>query len=141
MSLSAGDRKTCAEAFSLYDLGGGKIDARNLGTVMRAPGANPAESDVEKWQAGKTHITEAEYMALMEKQKMHEPAEDCREPFQIFDSEGTGRIDVGELRNVLGNLGERLTYEEIGNMMLMAEVDADGKLSIDDLIAFMAKYN
>ena len=27
-------------------------------------------------------------------------------------SEGTGRIDVGELRNVLGNLGERLTYEE-----------------------------
>lgn len=74
--------------------------------VMRAPGANPAESDVEKWQAGmttvrgvsrphthsllrckgKTHITEAEYMALMEKQKMHEPAEDCREPFQIFDS-------------------------------------------------------
>lgn len=30
----------------------------------------------------------------------------------IVHSEGTGRIDVGELRNVLGNLGERLTYEE-----------------------------
>lgn len=36
--------------------------------------------------AGKTHIAQAEYMAMMEKQTMHESAENCREPFQIFDS-------------------------------------------------------
>jgi hypothetical protein len=35
---------------------------------------------------GKTHIKQAEYMALMEKQAMHESAESCREPFEIFDT-------------------------------------------------------
>jgi hypothetical protein len=28
----------------------------------------------------------------------------------------------------------------VGNMMLMAEVDADGKITIDDLIQFMSTY-
>lgn len=31
--MSAADKKTCLEAFTLYDVGGGKIEVKNLGAV------------------------------------------------------------------------------------------------------------
>lgn len=36
-----------------------------------------------------------------------------RKAFKIFDKDGKGSIDTAELRHILGNLGERMTEEEV----------------------------
>ena len=77
-------------------------------------------------------MTLAEYLAIMDKQTMHEdPRSVLDSAFTIFDAEGKGTVDTTELRSVIGNLGEGFSSEEIGQMMLMADIDSDGKMQIE----------
>mmetsp|Transcript_1420 Transcript_1420/g.4023 ORF Transcript_1420/g.4023 Transcript_1420/m.4023 type:complete len:151 (+) Transcript_1420:85-537(+) len=55
--------------------------------------------------------------------------EACREAFQKFDKDGSGAIDVFELRATLQSMGQEPTDEELFDMI--AEVDADGSGEID----------
>jgi len=41
---------------------------------------------------------------------------------------------------VIGNLGERFSPEEIGQLMLMAEIDSDNRMAIDDIVTFVSTY-
>ena len=80
----------------------------------------------------KTEVTLSEYLAIMDKQTMHEdPRSVLDSAFTIFDAEGKGTVDTTELRSVIGNLGEGFSSEEIGQMMLMADIDSDGKMQIE----------
>jgi len=143
MGLSAKDKSLCEEVFKLYEHEPGKIEGEKLGEVMRAPGANPTEEEIgEILQDGlKTEVTLSEYLAIMDKQTMHEdPRSVLDSAFTIFDAEGKGTVDTTELRSVIGNLGEGFSSEEIGQMMLMADIDSDGKMQIEDLIKFCVDY-
>merc|ERR1719272_172091 len=141
MGLSGEDKQVCEEAFKLYEDVPGKILADNLGEVMRSPGANPSEEEVGKLSEGKTHVTLDEYMGIMDGQTMHEdPKAVLESSFTIFDAEGTGEVDTTELRSVIGNLGERFSQEEVGQMMLMAEISDEGKMKIADMIKFCTTY-
>lgn len=44
-------------------------------------------------------------------------AEEFVRGFQVFDKEGTGYIGVGELRYVLTSLGEKLSDEEVDELL------------------------
>ena len=41
---------------------------------------------------------------------------------------------------MIGNLGERFSLEEIGQLMLMAEIDSDNRMAIDDIVTFVSTY-
>ena len=48
VQLSSAEIEELRAAFNLFDLdGGGDIDAKELGTVMRSLGANPSEDEVQ----------------------------------------------------------------------------------------------
>jgi calmodulin len=55
--------------------------------------------------------------------------EEIRAAFRVFDRNGDGEISVTELRQVMANLGENLTDDEID--LIMSEVDIDGNGTID----------
>ena len=52
-----------------------------------------------------------------------------REAFRLFDDNGDGFISASELRHVVTNLGEKLTNEEIEEMIRDADVDGDGQVN------------
>lgn len=52
-------------------------------------------------------------------------AEELKDAFQVFDKQGTGYISVHDLRLSLTTLGERLTEEELDE--LIRDVDQDGE--------------
>ena len=45
---------------------------------------------------------------------------------QVFDKDKDGYISAGELRYVMTNLGEKLTDEEVQEMIKEADLDGDG---------------
>ena len=48
---------------------------------------------------------------------------------RVFDKDGDGYITAAELRHVMANLGEKLTDDEVEEMIREADQDGDGKVN------------
>lgn len=48
--------------------------------------------------------------------------------YRVFDKNGDGFITSDELKNVMTNLGEKLSDEEIEDMIKEADLNGDGKV-------------
>ena len=49
----------------------------------------------------------------------------------VFDKDGNGFISAAELRHVMTNLGEKLTDEEVDEMVREADIDGDGQINYE----------
>uniref|UniRef100_A0A7S0RM74 EF-hand domain-containing protein n=1 Tax=Chlamydomonas leiostraca TaxID=1034604 RepID=A0A7S0RM74_9CHLO len=58
-----------------------------------------------------------------------EELEMCRKAFQLFDKDGSGTIDVKELKTALTALGQQPTDEEL--FVMISQVDEDGSKEIE----------
>ena len=63
--------------------------------------------------------------------------EEISEAFRVFDKDGSGFISVAELRHVMTNLGEKLTDEEIDEMVREQDFDGDGKIDYESFVNSM----
>merc|ERR1712066_1220795 len=50
---------------------------------------------------------------------------------------GNGFISAAELRHVMTNLGEKLTDEEVDEMIREADVDGDGQINYEEFVKMM----
>nr|XP_022331532.1 calmodulin-A-like [Crassostrea virginica]XP_022331533.1 calmodulin-A-like [Crassostrea virginica] len=65
------------------------------------------------------------------------PMGDMLEAFKVFDKNGDGVISVSELRQVMNNLGERLTDRELQRMFQNADQDGDGEINFNEFLKMM----
>ena len=73
-----------------------------------------------------------EFLTMMaRKMKETDSEEEIREAFRVFDKDGNGFISAAELRHVMTNLGEKLTDEEVDEMIREADTDGDGQVDYD----------
>lgn len=58
---------------------------------------------------------------------------------RVFDKDGNGFISAAELRHVMTNLGEKLTDEEVDEMIREADVDGDGQVNYEgtDMVSYL----
>ncbi|CAL9127696.1 unnamed protein product, partial [Musa textilis] len=145
------------EAFSLFDKDGDGqipllplslddprcITTKELGTVMRSLGQNPTEAELQDMinevdADGNGTIDFPEFLNLMaRKMKDTDSEEELREAFRVFDKDQNGFISAAELRHVMTNLGEKLTDEEVDEMIREADVDGDGQINYDEFVKVM----
>jgi len=126
------------EAFALFDKDGdGSITTRELGTVMRSLGQNPTEAELQDMinevdADGNGTIDFAEFLTMMaRKMKDTDSEEEILEAFKVFDKDGNGFISAAELRHIMTNLGEKLTDEEVDEMIREADIDGDGQINYE----------
>ncbi|GMY05323.1 calmodulin-7 isoform X2 [Fagus crenata] len=132
------------EAFSLFDKDGDDcITTKELGTVMRSLGQNPTEAELQDMVNevdvdGSGTIEFSEFLSLMaRKMKDSDSEEQLKEAFRVFDKDQDGFISAIELRNVLTNLGEKLTDDEVDEMIREADADGDGQINYEEFVKVM----
>ena len=73
-----------------------------------------------------------EFLTLIAKRLQNaDPEEEIREAFHVFDKDGNGYISSAELRHVMTNLGEKLTDDEVDEMIREADTDGDGQINYE----------
>lgn len=83
-------------------------------------------------QTGNGTIDFPEFLTMMaRKMKDTDSEEEIREAFRVFDKDGNGFISAAELRHVMTNLGEKLTDEEVDEMIREADIDGDGQVNYE----------
>uniref|UniRef100_A0A2K5XK70 EF-hand domain-containing protein n=1 Tax=Mandrillus leucophaeus TaxID=9568 RepID=A0A2K5XK70_MANLE len=114
------------EAFSLFDKDGdGTITTKELGAVMTSLGQNPTEAELQDMI-----IDFREFLTMMARKiKDTDSEEEIRETFSVFEKDGNGSISAAELHHVMTNLGEKLTVEEVDE--IIREADTDGNSQVN----------
>jgi Ca2+-binding EF-hand superfamily protein len=142
------------EAFSLFDKrGNGRVALDSLGDLLRACGQNPTLAeirDLEKQVGGDcetripsspcdvlTRIVDFDSFSKVLNRPggfrdPGEPEEYCR-GFQVFDKDMTGFIGVGQLRYILTNLGEKMSDEEVDELLKAVDTSS-GEINYMDLV-------
>ena len=72
---------------------------------------------------------------MARKMKDTDSEEEIREAFRVFDKDGNGFISAAELRHVMTNLGEKLTDEEVDEMIREADIDGDGQVNYEGMLS------
>ncbi|KAB5511114.1 hypothetical protein DKX38_030200 [Salix brachista] len=149
-----------------FGFGLGCITTKELGTVMRSLGQNPTEAELQDMinevdadQNGTIDFPEFLNLMARKMKKSSSEALDCpeiiditdvpylycdtdseeelKEAFKVFDKDQNGYISAAELRHVMTNLGEKLTDEEVEEMIREADVDGDGQVNYEEFVRMM----
>jgi Ca2+-binding EF-hand superfamily protein len=79
-----------------------------------------------------------EFLTMMaRKMKDTDSEEEILEAFKVFDKDGNGFISAAELRHIMTNLGEKLTDEEVDEMIREADIDGDGQINYEEFVKMM----
>lgn len=75
-----------------------------------------------------------EFLTMMaRKMKDTDSEEEIREAFKVFDRDNNGFISAAELRHVMTSIGEKLTDDEVDEMIREADQDGDGRIDCTSL--------
>ncbi|AEO66372.1 uncharacterized protein THITE_2114436 [Thermothielavioides terrestris NRRL 8126] len=126
------------EAFSLFDTRGvGRVVLDKLGDLLRACGQNPTLAEIrelEKTVGGEFDFET--FQRILNRpggfRDPGEPEEYCR-GFQVFDKDMTGFIGVGQLKYILTNLGEKMTEEEVDELLKAVDTSS-GQVNYTELV-------
>ncbi|KAG0492728.1 hypothetical protein HPP92_006126 [Vanilla planifolia] len=129
------------ETFSLFDMdGNGCITVDELATIMQSLGQNLTEEELKSMinevdDNRNGTIEFVEFLSLMSRQiKETDAEEELKEAFNVFDKDRNGFISASELSNVMMGLGEKLTDEEVSQMIKEADLDGDGQVNYDEFV-------
>ena len=127
------------QCFKNFDKKGtGKIDPELLGTVIRALGKNPTQKQMETIleEVGK-NIDVGVVKKVYARKELKTPLEqerEMREAFKSLDKDSNGRVQEAELRQILGNLGDALTPQEVTTLLREFKVDYDGGVDYNNFV-------
>ncbi|KAK4984712.1 myosin II light chain [Elasticomyces elasticus] len=126
------------EAFALFDKRGtGRVQLDSLGDLLRACGQNPTLAEIADLEhsVGGDFDFDA-FSKILNRpggfRDPGEPEEYCR-GFQVFDKEMSGFIGVGQLRYILTNLGEKMSDDEVDELLKAVDTSS-GEINYIDLV-------
>ncbi|KAE8218351.1 hypothetical protein CF319_g7758 [Tilletia indica] len=137
-------RQEIKEAFELFDTDkDGAIGYHELKVAMRALGFDLKKAEVLKIlkdhdRSGQGFIEWEDFNRIMtERIAARDPIDEIRRAFALFDDDGTGKINLRNLKRVAKELGENLDDDELQAMIDEFDLDQDGEISEQEFIQIM----
>merc|ERR1719152_307778 len=90
---------------------------------MRALGFEPKQEEIDKMvrdvdDDGSGSVDFPEFLDMMDHKILNrDPVEEINKAFKLFDDDNTGKVTFKNLKRVAKELGERLTDEELQEMI------------------------
>ena len=144
--LTEEQKQEIREAFDLFDSDrSGYVDAEEIKVAMRALGVEPKDSEIQKMISevdadGNGQIEFDEFNKMMTNAILNrDPKDDLRKAFKLICTDNSGKIGLRHLKQVCKDLGERLSEEDLQDMIDEADRDQDGKVSKDEFFRIMKK--
>ncbi|XP_061185253.1 myosin, essential light chain, adductor muscle-like [Saccostrea echinata] len=151
MTTDLPDIEDMKEVFDLFDFWDGRdglIDAVKLGDLLRCCGFNPTNALIYKnggtKRTGEKQYTMEQFLSIVRqvvKERDTGSFKEFMEAFKSFDREGQGYISLGEARHVLTSMGDRLTDEELEDILQSIDLDVDyeGNIKYEEFIKKVMK--
>ncbi|EGT34781.1 hypothetical protein CAEBREN_02413 [Caenorhabditis brenneri] len=148
------DLADCREVFAYFDTKGDeRISVQQVGDVLRALGQNPTEAEIHRCVSSferDGRLTFEDFVPIFQSVSKNRyvffrflfnpycfsekhTVEEFVEGLSHFDKEGNGMINVAELRHLLTTLGERLSDEDV-DQLLNGHNDSHGNVNISDFV-------
>jgi len=114
----------------------GAITKEELGTVIRSLGQSPTDADLKEMTKEIDGTIDFQlFLTLMVRTMKDTRAEDeVKQAFHVLDKDGTGFVSAADLRHLLTNLGDKLSGEEVDDMVRQANLDLDSQLNQEDFL-------
>merc|ERR1712185_877700 len=118
-----------------------------MGVAMRALGFEPKKEEIQKMISdvdddGSGTIEFNEFLQMMSQKILNrDPKDEILKAFRLFDDDETGKISFKNLKRVAKELGERMTDEELQEMIDEADRDGDGEANEEEFLRIMKKTN
>jgi calmodulin len=129
------------EAFEIFDKDrDGFITTKELGEIMKNLGQTPTDAELQDMINevdidGNGNIDFKEFLGLMaRKMRDTDTEEELIEAFKVFDRDSNGLISSQELKHVMTSLGEKITDEEVEEMIREADIDGDGYINYEEFV-------
>merc|ERR1712045_442718 len=123
------------DAFIIFDEAyeGADVDAFYLGDILRALGCNVTNAAVATHGGtaalGEKRIAFADFGAILTAVKADTSSTGCKEDYveglKVFDKDGSGKVPLPEIKNVLCSLGEKLDNPEADKLRDLLGIVAD----------------
>jgi calmodulin len=129
------------EAFEIFDKDrDGFITIKELGEIMKNLGQTPTDAELQDMINevdidGNGNIDFKEFLGLMaRKMRDTDTEEELIEAFKVFDRDSNGLISAQELKHVMTSLGEKVSDEEVEEMIRDADIDGDGYINYEEFV-------
>lgn len=134
------------DAFTLFDATGtGCITSSDLKTVLRSLGKTVSDAEVKVLlkdlsvdQDGRIHFGDFVSMMTVRMRQLNRENE-LKEAFKIFDRNGNGLISTDELRFALESFGEKMSEEEVEELLREADINCDGQIDYEEFVKMITE--
>merc|ERR1712036_138587 len=123
------------------------LSADDLDEILRAMGFRPSAEELkaileEIDEDGSGEIEFAEFCQLCAKFLIEEPDEETmkaelKEAFRVYDKEANGFITTDQLREIISELDQRLTSEDLDGIIEEIDEDGSGTMDFDEFCQMM----
>ncbi|XP_042205818.1 troponin C, isotype gamma-like [Homarus americanus] len=147
-SLEADQIEALQKAFDSFDTDGkGAITTDTVSTILRMMGVKISEKNLQEVIAetdedGSGELEFEEFVELAAKFLIEEDEEalktELKEAFRIYDKGGDGYITTDVLKEILRELDNRLTEEDLDNIIEEVDEDGSGTLDFDEFMEMMS---
>ena len=138
--------------------GKGEITTKDLGRVMRSLGQNPSEAELQDMinevdANGNGTVDFPEFLTMMaRKMGDTDSEEEMKEAFNVYDRDRNGYISEADMKltmaaqgrhlvfcgslliEIAQSAGEKLTDDEVREMIREADLDGDGQLNYEEFV-------
>ena len=130
--------------FKLYSNGeNGYVNTSELSKIFKAINIDASDEEIKEIikkldLEDKKEINHEEFLTIInQKEKDIDGVEEVLKAFKVFDKDGNGLININELKNIMLNIGNNWSEDEINEMLGEADFDMDGYINYEEFIRRM----
>ena len=116
----------------------GYVYTAELGTLVRAINLNPTESElqdlmkkIDPSNSGQFNLQQLENL-VRSRGKDPDSLQDVIDALKVFDSDHDGKISVDEFIYAMVNMGERMTEEEVREIINDSDLDEGKAIKVEE---------